>query len=95
VSGSLPVRFQKYEKSIIQSSTAEIAQLGEQQTEVLKVACSIHALGIASGYHLCFVSKTQWFAKVLAVRPVLPAWNEMRSKDNIEWVDLHFVQHNM
>ena len=29
------------------SSIAEIAQLGEQQTEVLEVACSIHALGIA------------------------------------------------
>jgi hypothetical protein len=27
--------------------SAEIAQLGEQQTEVLKVACSIHALGIS------------------------------------------------
>ena len=27
-------------------STAGIAQLGEQQTEVLEVACSIHAPGI-------------------------------------------------
>ena len=29
------------------SSNAGIAQLGEQQTEVLEVACSIHAPGIS------------------------------------------------